>query len=219
MTLVNTDGSALFGPGSEWFWSMAQFVVVAVTLVGIYVQLRIARNANAFEQLNRLASDHDSEHMARCRLEILLARQEGVNAERVPEGAATTIMTFWENAAALVRAGHVDLTLIYESLGSVNCRGWWAELAPSILRDRIEVGNARIGAHFEWLAGVMAEMDVKNGARYEMDETLLAATRDRRLQNARDRIRLAEEMRAVVVRPMTLGATDARGMTPPRKRR
>jgi len=48
--LVNTDGLVLFGPGSEWFWSMAQFVVVAVTLVGIYSQLRIARSADASAQ-------------------------------------------------------------------------------------------------------------------------------------------------------------------------
>ena len=38
--LINTNGLAIFGPGSEWFWSMAQFVVVVVTLVGIYRQLR-----------------------------------------------------------------------------------------------------------------------------------------------------------------------------------
>ena len=44
MNLVNTDGLVLFGPSSEWFWSMAQ-LVVAVTLVGIYSQLRIARSA------------------------------------------------------------------------------------------------------------------------------------------------------------------------------
>jgi hypothetical protein len=28
MELVNWDG-AIFGPGSEWFWAMAQFVVVS----------------------------------------------------------------------------------------------------------------------------------------------------------------------------------------------
>jgi hypothetical protein len=33
--LFNLEGSAIFGPGSEWFWSMAQFILVAVTLLGI----------------------------------------------------------------------------------------------------------------------------------------------------------------------------------------
>ena len=38
--LINTDGLAFFGPGSEWFWSMLQFAVVAITLYAIYRQLR-----------------------------------------------------------------------------------------------------------------------------------------------------------------------------------
>ena len=32
MTLINSDGIALIGPGSEWFWTMAQFAAVVVTL-------------------------------------------------------------------------------------------------------------------------------------------------------------------------------------------
>jgi len=42
VNLVNLEGSAIFGPGSQWFWSMAQFILVAVTLIGIYYQLRLA---------------------------------------------------------------------------------------------------------------------------------------------------------------------------------
>ena len=33
--MVNTHGLTLFGSGSEWFWSMLQFVVVAVTLIAV----------------------------------------------------------------------------------------------------------------------------------------------------------------------------------------
>jgi hypothetical protein len=36
--LINTTGLALVGPGSECFWSMAQFFAVVVTLLGIYRQ-------------------------------------------------------------------------------------------------------------------------------------------------------------------------------------
>ena len=46
--MVNTEGLTLFGAGSEWLWSMLQFVVVAITLAGIYVQLRQAGAADAF---------------------------------------------------------------------------------------------------------------------------------------------------------------------------
>ena len=38
--LVNTDGFAIFGPGSEWFWTMLQFTALAITFYAIYRQLR-----------------------------------------------------------------------------------------------------------------------------------------------------------------------------------
>jgi len=40
MKLINTDGLALIGPGSEWFWTALQFTALAVTLIAIYRQLR-----------------------------------------------------------------------------------------------------------------------------------------------------------------------------------
>ena len=40
MQFINWSG-ALIGPGSEWFWSMLQFVIVAGTLIGLYRQLRL----------------------------------------------------------------------------------------------------------------------------------------------------------------------------------
>ena len=120
MQLVNLEGSAIFGPGSEWFWSMAQFVLVAATLIGIFYQLRLARSANAFEQMNRIVDEWESERMTRHSLEIYLALREGVDLEDIPEGAATSITNFLESVAALIRAGHIDRKLVYEFLGSQN---------------------------------------------------------------------------------------------------
>ena len=37
--LINTDGLAFFGPGSEWFWTMLQFAALATTFYAIYRQL------------------------------------------------------------------------------------------------------------------------------------------------------------------------------------
>ena len=73
--LINTDGMAFIGPGSEWFWTALSGVVLAVTFLGIYRQLSIARSANAFEQMARIANNWDSERLARHKLEILIALQ------------------------------------------------------------------------------------------------------------------------------------------------
>lgn len=40
MKLINTDGMAFFGPGSEWLWTALQFTALAITFVAIYRQLR-----------------------------------------------------------------------------------------------------------------------------------------------------------------------------------
>jgi len=67
--VVSSEPIVFFGPGSEWFWSMAQFVVVAVTLIGIYYQFRLQRAANAFEQLKRIGEQWESEQMLVQRVE------------------------------------------------------------------------------------------------------------------------------------------------------
>ncbi len=41
--LINADGLAFFGPGSEWFWTMLQFVALATTFYAIYRQLQAQR--------------------------------------------------------------------------------------------------------------------------------------------------------------------------------
>ena len=198
--LINTNGLAFFGPGSEWFWSMAQFVVVVVTLLGIYRQLTIAAGANAFEQMSKLSEEWASERMSRNILEILLAIQAGKDAQDVPEGAASYVGDFWENVGALVRAGHIDKNLVYDFLGG-SCRSWWATLGPFVRHWRVAFGTPQGGEHFEWLAGVMAEIDSKTGTKLRVDDAYLRSTLDRRIQNDRDRIRIAEELRAVIVRP------------------
>ena len=40
MKLINTDGMSFIGPGSEWFWTAVSGLVLAVTFIAIYRQLR-----------------------------------------------------------------------------------------------------------------------------------------------------------------------------------
>lgn len=40
MKLINVDGLAFIGPGSEWFWTALQFAALASTFYAIYRQLR-----------------------------------------------------------------------------------------------------------------------------------------------------------------------------------
>ena len=72
MQLINWSG-ALIGPGSEWFWSMLEFVIVAGTLIGLYRQLRLQGAAAAIDQVNRMAIEWASERRTRYKYDTLVA--------------------------------------------------------------------------------------------------------------------------------------------------
>ena len=72
MQLVNWSG-AIFGPGSEWFWTFAQFVLVVATLFGIYRQLRAQGATNAFQRIELLEGRWTSLQMTYAKLEFALA--------------------------------------------------------------------------------------------------------------------------------------------------
>lgn len=200
--LINLDGLALIGPGSEWFWSMLQFVIVAITLFAIYRQVRVQASTAAIEQMDAIVKEWRSESSTRHTLDIATALRDGVPPEKVPYGAASTIGDFWEGIGYLVRAGHIDHKLLHEALGS-GPRWWWAVLARWAHGVRVETGQPGALEHFEWLAGLMSEMDRKAGATTVYDEPYIASTLDKRIQNDKDRLRIAEEVRAVIVRPMS----------------
>ena len=157
----DTEGLFLFGPGSEWFWSMLQFVVVAVTLIGIYSQLRVSQSANAFAQLHALEHELRGERLTRRRLRCLIAlRDEGPAADL--RSAGWGVAAFWEKTASLARAGHIKTTMLNEARGA-DCEAWWAILEPSLLRERESDGDPTSWTHFEWLAGEMGRLGRRQG--------------------------------------------------------
>jgi hypothetical protein len=160
MDVVNTHGLTLFGSGSEWFWSMLQFVVVAVTLIAIYVQLRQDRAANAFSQASSLRQDWNGELMTRRKLAHLLALRDDAPAADALI-LAEPIGNFWDHVGSLVRAGHVSLPLFYQYLGSP-CQTSWNVLEAQV-RDMQATEGAGIWDNFAWLATQCARLRKASG--------------------------------------------------------
>ena len=161
MTLINTEGMALIGPGSEWFWTALSGVVLAVTFVAIYRQLRAQASTRAFELLESYQRENESESLHRAAIEILTALREGSEPGAIPAGPAALIGGLWERYALLARRGHLDLKLLWE-FDSEGPQGWWLMLAPRT-RLRRETRGHRLLEHLEWLAGAMAELDRRAG--------------------------------------------------------
>jgi hypothetical protein len=188
----------LIGPGSEWFWSAAQFVVVAITLIAIFRQVQLQASAAAIQQIDTFVKDFGSEAMTRHTLEIELALRDGVAPQNIPYGAASTIADFWEGIGYLARAGHIDRKLLREAIGN-GAQWWWVALGPWARTVRDETGPEAL-EHFEWLAAQLAEDDRRAGGATVYDETRIAKTLSNRIENDRGRLRIAEEARSVIVR-------------------
>jgi hypothetical protein len=73
VSILSGEPIVLIGPGSEWFWSMAQFVVVAITFLAIYYQLRLQRHTAAIEQVREISREWTHQSVD-CRLSAVTHR-------------------------------------------------------------------------------------------------------------------------------------------------
>src|SRR6266516_4110932 len=128
--LINSDGMAFIGPGSEWFWAMTQFVVVSITLLAIYRQIRVQGSANALQQLDSFNDHWESDRMLRTRLELALRLRRGDGFDALYPFLGTFVL-FFEDLAALRAKGHVQTKYVWDSWGRT-IQFWWALLAPAI---------------------------------------------------------------------------------------
>jgi hypothetical protein len=192
--LINTDGMALIGPGSEWFWTALTGLILAITFFAIYRQLSIARSATAFDQLTSLETELYSERMTRMGLDVLLALRGGVDPAHLPESSAASISGYWERVGGLVRRGHLDAKLLWDGSGGIS-QAWWVVLEPRARRVRVETGPA-YEENFEWLAGVMAELGRQRGSKLH-DWASIMASLDSVIEEYRGRLRLEEALRSV----------------------
>ena len=194
--LINTDGMAFIGPGSEWFWTALSGIVLAVTFVAIYRQLALARGANAFAQLGALVDEWNGERLIRKRIGVLIALRDGAAPADIPDSPASVIANYWEKVGALVRAGHVDRSLIAEGLGGG--QDWWGILGPWVLRVRTEDANPSFWEHFEWLAGTIVRLHPAAA----FDQRSFDRTIEERITLNEADLRDLEAMRTVMIAPL-----------------
>jgi len=198
MKLINLDELVILGPGSEWLWTMISGIVLAVTFIAIYRQLRVQRDAAAIEQVGSIYREWAAERLSRAKLEALTLIRDGADPATTLY-AAVDVGDFWEGYAYLVRAGNIDRKLMYNSLGPA-ARIWWRLLSPSARVAREQANDQGIWVDFEWLAGIFAQFDriAREPATY--DEAYVAQRSPDLIETNRTAVRRFEELRAVIVR-------------------
>jgi hypothetical protein len=211
MKLINLDEFVVFGQGSEWLWTMISGLVLAITFLAIARQLGLQRDAAAVEHVRTISREWTDERMSRAKFEALSGIRDGATPAATLS-AGTDIGDFWEGLAYLVRMRNMDRKLVYNSLGPA-ARIWWGYLAPAAEVAREEANDRGIWVDFEWLAGIFATFDRKAGEPATYDAEYLARRLPDLLESNRRAIRTFEELRAVVIRPLSATARDPRPRT------
>jgi hypothetical protein len=205
---VNSDGLTFIGPGSEWFWTAFSGLVVAGTLIVIYRQLRLQASQNAVQFLEAFESEWASERMLRYKLEVLAALRDGASWTDLPPSWVRLAM-FWEKVGALVRSGHIDRKLLWNGSGP-SAIDWWATLSKQVNEGRITGGGQAALENFEWLAGVMEDMDRRAGALVLYDEAAVAARIGPAISAFESQLRIEQSLRS----PVSARTTRARAKAP-----
>ena len=193
MKLINTDGLALIGPGSEWFWTAISGVILAVTFLAIYRQLSGQRAASAFEQTHALQERWDSERMVTIQWRLAVALKNGSKAD--VEALSGQVILFFENLAELDAKGYVERGLVADVF-AVDAIRWWTLVSPSIFAAREEYGPG-LGHGFERLVAESRTVLAARGVTaIKEDPASTAARLDWMLPRLEARLRLEREIRS-----------------------
>jgi len=210
--LIDTDGLVFIGTGSEWFWTALSGLILVVTFLAIYRQLRLQANASAIEDLEDFDRVANSERFNRYAIDIFVALRDGIDRANVPEApgvlaadlpadlpdaAYEYVAAALERFATLYRSGHRDLKLLARH-NTEGAQSWWTALAPSIRAARASSGRPGECENLEWLARYMGEVDRRAGVPAITSGTI-ARNIDTWIARSQERIRVEQALRTVIL--------------------
>ena len=110
------------------------------------------------------------------------------------------VANYWELVASLVRGGHVDRTVLYES-GGASAPVMWAALADTARDLRRLRNDPTIWKQFEWLAKTFTAHAEKKQEAFAFDHDEVVRIFTAGIPGLEDRIRMLEDSRLPPVRP------------------
>lgn len=182
----------LIGTGSEWFWTMVSGLLVAITFIIIFRQLRAQAAANALQRIETITRYWTSTEMVLARLRVLIALHDGT-LDIKDDSRVDTVLSYFELLWDLRQRGYLDDSEIGYSFGT-KVTAWWRYLEPVIRIQRSDEGDPDLWIGLEKLDEVVSRYDrqrqlSRQHVRTAPIETLVAGTITRethRLQLARD---------------------------------
>lgn len=183
----------IFGPGSEWFWAMAQFLLVAATLLGLYRQIRQQNAANALQRMDSLQGEWNSPRMIYARLAVAIWRKHATSPRPDVEAQVPLawLCNFFENLSDLYLEGYLTWTEIENTWGNPLVF-WWAALEDTVKGERSHTSVAYGG--FELLAKRALTAAAKRGDDWSVEPDDIPGLLDIQIARNRTRLRLLREI-------------------------
>ena len=183
----------ILGPGSEWLWTMAQFLALTVTGFAIFRQLKAQAWANQFTLFANWSDDWSSMKAVRFKLDwhiqLVEQRRELTPARRFVGG--------WLNDSAAARYnGHVNPRIAWENLGQV-AQIYWALILPLVPEFR--VNDPRLWVDWERWVDELAERDRKAGKVTDLSPERLARWVPDAIAFFIERLRVEKDTKAGVI--------------------
>jgi hypothetical protein len=193
MTIFNLDGAAIFGPGSEWLWTFAQFLALAITGLAIYRQLRTQAYANQLAIFSRFNDGFSSEQMIRTKLSALL---EVAGGTRRLTPSIDQVGQFFDNVAQGRFNGHMRARFAWEEFRN-SAQWYWAVFAPIV--PELRKADPTLWQDWErWLIEVR-ERDRRAGKVEDFSAERTAAWIPETIAYYIDRLRIEDETRKGVI--------------------
>ena len=167
---MNLGDLTFIGAGSEWFWTMVSGLVVAVTFIIIYRQLKAQGAANAFQRIETVHRRWASNELVLARLEVALQLRDGT-LDVANDTRADAVLSFFELVRDLNRQGYLDDEEIARSFGAAIVV-WWRLLEPVIQAQSSLEDDPDMWSGLKELDAMVVRFDRRRG----VDRTMILAS-------------------------------------------
>jgi hypothetical protein len=147
----------LFGNGSEWFWSFLQFVIVTVTIILIYRELRLSAATHLLGSLTSLNERWTSPGMVSQRQKIC---QTYLKGERVLTLGMQNVFTFFAELGLYAKKGWVPRQVIWDTY-SYHIECYWDMCSQEVSNRRTHLNDSSVFENFDQLVKDMRAINKK----------------------------------------------------------
>jgi hypothetical protein len=209
-SLVNLDDLVLVGPGSEWFWTAVSGIVLGITFLLIYRQLRAQAAANALQRIETVHSQWRSKELILARLEVALALRDGT-LDMTNDTRIDVIADFFELVGNLRDQHYLGDAEIERSYGA-SIEIWWQLLAPGIRELRLTERDPGLWDGLEDLATMIGRFQARRGVNRVWNELPREALLASVIERSAHRLRLMHDAETGVIPDTTPPAARAEGV-------